>query len=244
MVLVLVAFIIMILIIFLLIRLLGELFWQSRLKKGGTELEPWGSTINSDIQATGLSLLAILIILNPLLICFKALGHNYYVSSCRFPLLSWGLVVTLWFYLCLTNNIAIFFSHQWNLSNVNATVSLPGLSQMHVFGLVAGVAIEIAATLKFIVWNRFDFCLLNDRVIFKQCHLSYTSILLLWNEYLNYMNFWLKEKNNSTNEWTQWFQNHAWSFDWYAQVTISEPKVNLLHSMCAGLPIPRLLCLL
>ena len=73
---------------FLLIWLLGELFWQSRLKKGGTELEPWGSTINSDIQATGLSLLAILIILNPLLICFKALGHNYYVSSCRFPLLS------------------------------------------------------------------------------------------------------------------------------------------------------------
>ena len=61
----------MILIIFLLIWLLGELFWQSRLKKGGTELEPWGSTINSDIQATGLSLLAILIILNPLLICLK-----------------------------------------------------------------------------------------------------------------------------------------------------------------------------
>ena len=71
---------------------------------------------------------------------------------------------------------------------------------MHVFGLVAGVAIEIAATLKFIVWNRFDFCLLNDRVIFKQCHLSYTSILLLWNEYLNYMNFWLKEKKQ-LNQW-------------------------------------------
>ena len=71
---------------------------------------------------------------------------------------------------------------------------------MHVFGLVAGVAVEIAATLKFIVWNRFDFCLLNDRVIFKQCHLSYTSILLLWNEYLNYMNFWLKEKKQ-LNQW-------------------------------------------